>query len=445
MKTNLKYNVIMSTLVITILASCAGRSSGDYSSSTNASPVITKAETALSSAHNDQVDVFAPESYKHAMKALSEAKEERADDSNNETILKAVQETEKLTSVANQKSMVTKATLPGVAKARQAAIDAQAAKFATKEFNNADEDLVDFAKDIEKGKIENAGEATRSLLAQYRSIQVQATRSMKLNPTEALLKKAIDEGAEDNAPISFKAANDAFNNAKIVIEKNPTNFTAINPASEESLFQAEKLLRVTREAKAAGGSQSEPIILKGEAQKQIISKQKQGLSNSKSETALAEAQTTLAEEKVQSLTGVKNHQDKIATLSQKFNNDEADVYQQGNNVIIRLKGMQFPNNKAEIPTNGYATLKKVQEAILMFESPKVQIEGHTDATGNVATNMPLSQRRAESVKEYLSANLGSNTPDLEVTGYGSDKPLATNKTPEGRAQNRRIDVVIEEL
>ncbi|MBC2743982.1 MAG: OmpA family protein, partial [Desulfosarcina sp.] len=68
--------------------------------------------------------------------------------------------------------------------------------------------------------------------------------------------------------------------------------------------------------------------------------------------------------------------------------------------------------------------------------------GHTDSTGSAQTNQELSQKRAEAVKTYLVANKTLPSNRIRATGYGLDRPLAPNTTPEGRAINRRIDVLI---
>ena len=92
--------------------------------------------------------------------------------------------------------------------------------------------------------------------------------------------------------------------------------------------------------------------------------------------------------------------------------------------------------------NNYELLSKVQRSIRNFQEPDVVIEGHTDSTGSEEVNDHLSQKRAEAVRDYLVANRTLPTEKILAVGYGSGRPLASNKTEEGRAINRRIDVVI---
>ena len=72
----------------------------------------------------------------------------------------------------------------------------------------------------------------------------------------------------------------------------------------------------------------------------------------------------------------------------------------------------------------------------------VQIIGHTDATGSDETNKKLSEQRANSVARFLSDVGGYPENRIQAQGMGAEKPVASNATPEGRAQNRRIDVLI---
>ena len=76
-----------------------------------------------------------------------------------------------------------------------------------------------------------------------------------------------------------------------------------------------------------------------------------------------------------------------------------------------------------------------------YPSLVIRIEGHTDNTGSEATNEPLSQQRADAVKTALT-QAGIAADRVSTKGFAAEKPTATNKTQEGRHENRRIDVVI---
>jgi len=101
--------------------------------------------------------------------------------------------------------------------------------------------------------------------------------------------------------------------------------------------------------------------------------------------------------------------------------------------------VQFDTNKSDIKPRYHDELKKLADFLQEFPKAKGVIEGHTDSAGDQASNMKLSQRRADSVRSYLIKNFGVAPERLEAKGYGPTRPRASNKTSEGKAQNRRIE------
>jgi len=144
----------------------------------------------------------------------------------------------------------------------------------------------------------------------------------------------------------------------------------------------------------------------------------------------------------QKLADERQFNQKYIEIQNFFSTEEAEVYKRGNQLIVRLKGMQFPVGQAIILPENYQLLSKVQRAIGSFENPSVVIEGHTDSTGSKEMNDDLSQRRADAVKDYLIANKTLSENKIVAQGYGPDKPVSSNATAEGRAANRRIDVIV---
>ncbi len=132
----------------------------------------------------------------------------------------------------------------------------------------------------------------------------------------------------------------------------------------------------------------------------------------------------------------------FVNLEKLFTKDEASVIKEGDNIIIRLYGINFPSGKSTILPESFGLLSKVQKAIRDFPDRKIIIEGHTDSMGDDTYNMQLSLDRAKAVTAYLIANMGIGEDRITATGYGESRPIASNDTKEGRQQNRRIDVVL---
>ncbi|MRG48689.1 OmpA family protein [Chitinophaga sp. SYP-B3965] len=110
-------------------------------------------------------------------------------------------------------------------------------------------------------------------------------------------------------------------------------------------------------------------------------------------------------------------------------------------VSSRSVQVQFETGSAVIRSESYATLDEILKSAVVAEGLKLGIYGHTDNVGNEAANQQLSNQRAESVKAYLLGK-GLSTARLESKGFGASKPLADNGTAVGRAQNRRVQIVL---
>jgi OOP family OmpA-OmpF porin len=99
--------------------------------------------------------------------------------------------------------------------------------------------------------------------------------------------------------------------------------------------------------------------------------------------------------------------------------------------------ISFDVGKADITPRSYPLLDEIAAALIARPALSIDVEGHTDNTGSRAYNMDLSQRRAQSVVDYLSEK-GVSTSRLSAKGYGPDRPIAENTTPQGRSKNRRV-------
>ncbi len=106
-----------------------------------------------------------------------------------------------------------------------------------------------------------------------------------------------------------------------------------------------------------------------------------------------------------------------------------------------LYGIHFDFNSAEIKPESEPVLKELAKFLLANPDVEVYIVGHTDSTGSLEWNMELSKRRAEAVVKFLIERYGINPARLEAFGVGPLAPVASNDTEEGRAKNRRVEVV----
>jgi OmpA-OmpF porin, OOP family len=105
--------------------------------------------------------------------------------------------------------------------------------------------------------------------------------------------------------------------------------------------------------------------------------------------------------------------------------------------------IEFDTAKWDVKPRYNDEIKQVADFMKAHPEAKVVIEGHTDSVGSGASNIKLSQRRADSVKAYLVNKFGVESNRLRAVGYGPDRPIAGNDNAEGRQKNRRVEAVVE--
>jgi outer membrane protein OmpA-like peptidoglycan-associated protein len=105
-----------------------------------------------------------------------------------------------------------------------------------------------------------------------------------------------------------------------------------------------------------------------------------------------------------------------------------------------LDGVTFDSGKAVINPESLSRLDVVVEYMTYKKSARIAISGHTDNLGNPKTNKKLSEKRAQACRDYLISK-GIDGSRIEAAGYGDERPIASNDTPEGQQKNRRIEAI----
>ncbi len=142
--------------------------------------------------------------------------------------------------------------------------------------------------------------------------------------------------------------------------------------------------------------------------------------------------------------GIGVYQDRQqAKLRERLQASGVSVTRDGDNIILNMPSdITFDVDRSEIKPNFYDTLNSVAIVLKEFDKTTVSVLGHADATGAESYNMGLSQRRASSVSNYLGSQ-GVSGGRLNAVGFGETKPIASNATVHGRAQNRRVEILID--
>ncbi|MCO6048685.1 OmpA family protein [Mesorhizobium sp. RP14(2022)] len=148
------------------------------------------------------------------------------------------------------------------------------------------------------------------------------------------------------------------------------------------------------------------------------------------------------------LTGgaVGNYMDRQeAELRAQLQGTGVSVTRSGDQIILNMpSNITFATDQDSVKAGFYPTLNSVALVIKKFNQTTVDVYGHTDAQGSDSYNYDLSQRRALAVADYLSSQ-GIDSRRFAVTGFGESRPIASNNTEDGRAQNRRVEIQLSPL
>ena len=131
-----------------------------------------------------------------------------------------------------------------------------------------------------------------------------------------------------------------------------------------------------------------------------------------------------------------------AKLRKQLQGTGVSVTRVGDSIVLNMpSNVTFDTDKAEIKPQFDATLNSVALVLREYKQTLIDVVGHTDSTGDANHNYDLSRRRAASVAQYLSAQQ-LDPHRFSVEGHGASDPIASNASPSGRAQNRRVEITI---
>lgn len=134
-----------------------------------------------------------------------------------------------------------------------------------------------------------------------------------------------------------------------------------------------------------------------------------------------------------------------AKLRQQLEGTGVSVTRDGDNIILNMPGnITFATDSDALDTDFLDVLKSISLVVEEYEKTLLVVSGHTDSTGSEAYNQSLSEERAKAVATAL-ANQGVDPERMVIIGYGELRPIADNATPEGRTQNRRVELKLEPL
>ena len=442
--------------------------------------LVEQLEAELTRARSNQVDVLAPGLFNDAQSSFMKAKKGLDKGAELADIQEYVAEGSASLKKAEEIAQVSRTILGETNKARDKALKVGADKLG-EPYMDVENQYLKLTKAIESDNLSYAQKNAAEVQAAFRDLEIMAIKDTAIGNARKMMADADKAKVQKIAPTAYEDALKALNEADAYIGQNPYEADAISQKAAHAEFMARRMMSINESGgkfremtPEASALYVEGLLARlgktmniGDLRDQGVDGQINGMIGSvesltqenqsiEKDNQAYQARIASLEQKLSGLKGYSQAQEtakqKLAAeraFNEQFNKvqryfrpDEAEVYKQGNQLVIRMRGIQFPVGQATLSPDNYTLLSKVQQAIATFGQPAVTVEGHTDSTGSAQTNQELSQKRAEAVKTYLVANKTLPSNRIQAAGYGPSRPLAPNTTTEGRAMNRRIDVLI---
>lgn len=192
--------------------------------------------------------------------------------------------------------------------------------------------------------------------------------------------------------------------------------------------QAERRRAEAETARAAALAEAERLRANAESQAAQL---RENLAQTSA--ALEETRSELARREAADRERVTTMQQELAKLAETRNTERG--------FIVTLPGLFFDSGKSVLKPGARNTLSKIADQLRTGVDAQIAVEGHTDSVGSEEYNQTLSEKRAAAVRDYLVSR-GLAAAKINITGQGESAPVATNDTPSGRQQNRRVELVI---
>ncbi|NNF51971.1 MAG: OmpA family protein [Gammaproteobacteria bacterium] len=449
--------------------------------------LFADADLLLEAARASRAELLAPRSHKRALEAYQDAEQRFERGQAIARIQEDLASAEGHLKEAIEAASKMAAALPNTLKARNDALTSGARDGAFEMFAATEEDLLELAEDIERGRNRDLRQFDQSLATGYRDAELAAIKKALLADTGAKLQQADALRADRYAPRSLARARALLAQASAALDEDrydadrprtlaraadiearhaiylarQINDIRENRLSTEDLVLAwEKAMgRIAAKADLAGNFHEGPDPVAAGVVAFIQSRQEE-IASLRNELAESRQQIDQMEVEIrdleQRLGGVASERSALeeelarqaevrrryAQIGDMFEDEEALVIRESGKITLRLVGLKFAVGEADISATNFPLLAKVESAIRVFPRARLVVEGHTDAFGSDQKNLELSQDRAGAVRQYLLASMRLNPGQISATGYGEAKPIANNETAEGRASNRRIELVL---
>jgi OOP family OmpA-OmpF porin len=426
-------------------------------------------------AKEQNADILAPKSFSAGMDAYNEAKDAFQHGRPLDEIQEHIRAATRSFNASIEAVRNAEKTFASVLEARTDAMTADAPGFCPELFNKAEALFHAATGELEDGSTAAANTDGGEAQGLFRKAELEAIKANSLTRTRELLQRADAMKVQATAPQTLERARKLLRLADGMIQQNRYDNTEARQFADEASYEAAHAIYLHQMITQlqSQGHGYEDALLQFEASirriattmglpgrfdagpeatiTQIIAALQAQDSTIAALTARTRSVRSPAETQRKrvivppaadsSRNGAQKNEQAIAIASGMLKAEDGTIIRDGNNVLLRIYGLDFATGKSALEPRFGGLLSTIQRIIRLFPNCQIMIEGHTDKGGNESVNQNVSEARAAAVAAYLRNALPPSTP-IVSQGNGSIYPISAGTTPEGRARNRRIDIII---
>ena len=439
-------------LTAVLLTGCAELRQAKLDAGSDPAKAVDEVAKIEIGAQHDQLDVLADKAYAQGHAYLADARQGLKDGEAKEAVLKNAAIAKAFFQDAKKIGLPRQDNASRILEARASALAADVRTNAAlvETLADIDDDLKSETKQFSRAL---SPEDFSELQKRYLALEVRGVQYRELGGAKKAIAQAKADNAAKLAPKTLRNAELDYETGMNMIAQSPRVPNLYSKSVHDALKSATQLVDVMNVIKSGPGT-PEKIAIQIVQQKRALGELSTNVGKLKANLETTQQSLQQKEGALKRTEGALKTQEQqlaMAATQVKFQQameearrtlpaDDALVYQQGNTLVFRLKRVNFKSGTAIIPDASKPLIAKVDSIIRKLNVDTVMVQGHTDSVGSAETNKTLSTARASAVANYLYS-LGGRYK-LMYVGYGESSPIASNETAEGRATNRRVDLVV---
>ncbi len=466
-KVNARIGLLAATLM---LAAAAGAESD--------ATALDSVEELLAAARTARADLLAPSDFAAAERELDAARKLVAEGGKSEAVERRLARATDAIAAAMAAAEIALPVIDKALAARDAAAAAGADTLAGEPYARAERDFREAVDKMARGNEQMARVKAADAERRFRDAELLAIETDVLGAARELIAGVVDATGEAWAPTSLAHAREKLAAAEETLRTDRQRRSEAEALAAAASAWARRAASITEAAKGAATNSGayEALVLAIEVEVRAIGAAlgqetdlgddtalelraageqiQSGIEALQSEQESLARDLTAATQEIERLRAKerglsaelavqREREERLRRIRELFTPDEAVLVREGGRLILRLKGVNFAEGESAILPASYPLLGKVMRAIRDLPGAAITIEGHTDSKGDEQKNLALSEARAQAVRTYLEANMDLSDRLVTTLGKGEMVPIASNETEAGRAQNRRIDLVID--